>query len=111
MVASGSEVELALDTQKQLKENNIDSKVVSIPCQELFDIQSEEYKEKILEKDSLIITIEAGGINSWSKYLGKNGLSLGMKSFGESAPYKKVYDHFDLTSDKIVNLIQKILRN
>jgi transketolase len=110
LIASGSEVELALETQKQLKENNIDSKVISMPCQELFDIQPEEYKEKILEKDSITITIEAGGINSWSKYLEKKDISLGIKEFGESAPYKKVYDHFDLTSEKIVNLIQKILR-
>ena len=110
LVASGSEVELALETQKQLKEKNVDSKVVSMPCQELFDIQPEEYKEKILEKDSLTITIEAGGINSWSKYLEKKDISLGIKKFGESAPYKEVYDHFDLTSEKIVNLIQKILR-
>ena len=110
LVASGSEVELSLEVQKQLKENNIDSKVVSMPCQELFDIQPKEYKEKILEKDSITITIEAGGINSWSKYLEKKDISLGIKEFGESAPYTKVYDHFDLTSEKIVNLIQKILR-
>jgi len=110
LVASGSEVELSLEVQKQLKENNIDSKVVSMPCQELFDIQPKEYKEKILEKDSITITIEAGGVNSWSKYLEKKDISLGIKEFGESAPYKKVYDHFDLTSEKIVNLIQKILR-
>ena len=110
LVASGSEVELALETQKQLKENKIDSKVVSMPCQELFNIQSEEYKEKILDKESIIITIEAGGISSWKKYVGNKGLNLGIDNFGESAPYKEVYNHFDLTSDKIVNLIQKILR-
>ena len=110
IVASGSEVELALETQKQLKENNIDSKVISMPCQELFNNQSTEYKENILEKDTLVVTLEAGGISSWSKYLGNNGFSLGVKSFGESAPYKEVYDHFDLTSEKIVTLIQKLLR-
>jgi len=110
LVASGSEVELALETQKQLKENKIDSKVVSMPCQELFNIQSEEYKEKILDKESIIITIEAGGISSWKKYVGNKGLNLGIDNFGESAPYKEVYNHFDLTSDKIVNLIQEILR-
>jgi transketolase len=110
LIASGSEVELALNTQKQLKENNIESKVVSMPCQELFNNQSKEYKEKILDKDSIVITIEAGGVSSWKKYTDKRGLNLGIDSFGESAPYKKVYDHFNLTSDKIVNLIQKILR-
>ena len=110
LVASGSEVELALNIQEQLKANNIESKVISMPCQELFDVQSKEYQDEILDKESLIITIEAGGIQSWKKYIGNKGLSLGIKNFGESAPYKDVYDHFDLTSDKIVNLIQKILR-
>ena len=110
LVASGSEVELALNIQEQLKANNIESKVISMPCQELFDVQSKEYQDEILDKESLIITIEAGGIQSWKKYIGHKGLSLGIKNFGESAPYKDVYDHFDLTSDKIVNLIQKILR-
>ena len=110
LIASGSEVELALNTQKQLKENNIESKVVSMPCQELFNNQSKEYKEKILEKDSLIITIEAGSISSWSKYIGNKGFNFGIETFGESAPFKEVYSHFDLTTDKIVNSIQKILR-
>ena len=95
LVASGSEVELALDTQKQLKENNIESKVVSMPCHELFDIQSDEYKKEILDPGSIIITIEAGNTSSWKKYVGEKGATLGIDSFGESAPYKEVYNHFD----------------
>ena len=110
LVASGSEVELALETQKQLLENNIHSKVVSMPCQEIFDKQTEDYKNQILEKNSIIITIEAGSVSCWNKYIGSKGASLGIDTFGESAPYKEVYDHFNLTSDKIVTLIQKILR-
>ncbi len=111
LIASGSEVELALETQKELKENNIDSKVVSIPCHEIFDKQNEAYKNQILEPDNIIITIEAGSINCWNKYIGAKGLSLGIDKFGESAPYKEVYNHFNLTSNKIVNLVQKMLRN
>jgi transketolase len=110
LIASGSEVELALEVQKQLKENNIDSKVVSMPCQELFDKQSEEYQKNIIEDDSIVITIEAGSVMSWKKYVDNKGISLGIDKFGESAPLKEVYNHFDLTSDKIVSLIQKILR-
>ena len=110
LIASGSEVELAMDVQKLLKENNIDSKVVSMPCQELFDKQSQEYRDKILEQDSIIITIEAGSISCWNKYLGTKGFSLGVNSFGESAPYKEIYDHLNLTSDKVMLLIQKMLR-
>ncbi len=110
LVASGSEVELALETQKQLKENNIDSSVVSMPCQELFDKQPEEYKKKILGEDTVIVTLEAGSTMSWKKYIKKKGISLGIDKFGESAPYKEVYNHFDLTSDRIVTLIQEMLR-
>ena len=110
LVASGTEVELALKVQNKLKENNTQSKVVSMPCMELFDNQSEKYKEDLIEKDSLVVTLEAGSITSWQKYIKNKGLNLGIDQFGESAPYKEVYDHFNLTEDKITNFIQKKLR-
>jgi len=110
LIASGTEVELALKVQEKLKENNIHSKVVSMPCMELFDIQSEEYKKDILEEDALVITIEAGSVMSWQKYVKQTGISLGIDKFGESAPYKEVYGHFKLTEESITNLIQKKLR-
>ena len=110
LIASGSEVELALDAQSILKGNNIDSKVISMPCQELFDNQTEEYKSQILQENSLVVTIEAGSVSSWKKYLNHRGISLGIDKFGESAPYKEVYDHFNLTSSKIVMLVQEMLR-
>ena len=110
LVASGTEVELALKVQDKLKDNNIHSKVVSMPCMELFDKQTEKYKEDLLEQESLVVTLEAGSITSWQKYIKNKGLNLGIDKFGESAPYKEVYDHFDLTEDKIINFIQKKLR-
>tara|TARA_A100001015_G_scaffold262268_1_gene308389 strand:- start:2978 stop:4960 length:1983 start_codon:yes stop_codon:yes gene_type:complete len=110
LVASGSEVELALNTQKALKENNIESKVVSMPCQEIFDKQSDDFKRDILDQDSLIVTIEAGNVSSWKKYSGDRGISLGINKFGESAPYKKVYEHFNLSVEKITIAIQEQLR-
>ena len=110
LVASGSEVELALNVQKLLKQYNIESKVVSMPCQELFDMQPENYKNDIIDKDSCVITIEAGSVSSWKKYSGDRGISVGIDKFGQSAPYKKVYDHFNLTEEKIVNIIQTVLR-
>jgi len=109
LIASGSEVQIAIDAQKKLKNINISSKVVSMPCQELFDKQSKEYREKIIDKESIKISIEAGSIFGWEKYVGPNGISLGMKSFGKSAPYKKIYEHFNLTSDNIVKLTRKML--
>ena len=110
LVASGTEVELALKVQDKLKENNVESKVVSMPCMELFDKQSEKYKKDLLEEKSLVVTLEAGSITSWQKYIKNKGLNLGIDQFGESAPYKEVYDHFDLTENKITSFIQKKLR-
>ena len=110
IVASGTEVELALKVQDKLKANNIHSKVVSMPCMELFDKQPEEYKSDILEEDSLIVTIEAGNVMSWQKYINNKGLNLGIDKFGESAPYKEVYKYFKLTEEEITSLIQKKLR-
>ena len=110
LIASGTEVELALNVQNKLKENNIPSKVVSMPCMELFDKQSEKYKKDLIEENSLIVTLEAGSTTHWQKYIKVKGLNLGIDQFGESAPYKEVYDHFNLTEEKIISLIQKKLR-
>ena len=110
LVASGTEVELALKVQEKLQENNIHSKVVSMPCMELFDKQTEDYRNDILEQNSLIVTIEAGSIMSWQKYIKDKGLNLGIDKFGESAPYKEVYKHFKLSEEDITSFIQKKLR-
>ena len=110
IIASGSEVELALSVQKELANLSIESKVVSIPCQELFDEQNDEYKNKIIEKENLIVSIEAGSVSCWHKYLKNNGLPIGIDKFGKSAPYKEIFDNMNLTSNKIVTLIQKKLR-
>ena len=110
LIASGSEIQIAIDALKKLQDANIDSKVVSMPCQELFDKQSKEYKEKIIDKNSIKISIEASSIYGWEKYVGPDGVSLGIKSFGESAPYKKLYEHFNLTSDNVVKLAKNMLK-
>jgi len=81
LIASGSEVQIAIDALNKLKEANINSKVVSMPCQELFDIQSKEYREKVIEKNSKKISIEASSIFGLEKYVCSEGSSLGMKSF------------------------------
>ena len=107
LIASGSEVEIALEAQKKLKFMEIDSKVVSMPCQELFDQQSSAYKNEIIDKNVPVITIEASSISSWEKYSDHN---MGIKTFGESAPFKEVYNHFNLTSAKIVELAKKIIK-
>ena len=109
LIASGSEVQIAIDAFNKLQKINISPKVVSMPCQELFDKQSQEYKEKVIEKNSIKISVEAGSIFGWEKYVGPEGVSLGMKSFGKSAPYKQIYEHFNLTSDYVVKTAKKML--
>jgi len=109
LIASGSEVQIAIDALNMLKEANINSKVVSMPCQELFDKQSKEYREQVIEKSSKKISIEASSIFGWEKYVGSEGSSLGIKSFGKSAPYKKIYDDFNLTSNSVVMIAKKML--
>ena len=80
-----------------------------MPCQELFDQQNESFKNKILAETDLIISIEASETGYWKRYTGVNGLNFGINDFGKSAPYKKIYDHFDLNSDKIIKKIKEKL--
>jgi len=109
LIASGSEVQIAIDALNKLKEANINSKVISMPCQELFDKQSKEYREQVIEKNSKKISIEASSVFGWEKYVGSEGSSLGIKSFGKSAPYKAIYEDFNLTSNSVVMIAKKIL--
>ena len=81
-----------------------------MPCMELFDKQPENFRKDIIEENSLIFTIEAGSIMSWHKYVKNKGMNIGIDEFGESAPYKEVYNHLGLSEEKIINFIQKKLR-
>ena len=103
LMASGSEVEIAVSAARKLAEKNIFSKVISVPSMELFDTQSEDYKSKILGETDIKISLEASQPMSWKKYVGKNGATLGIEDFGKSAPYKDIYKHFKLTDDDVVN--------
>ena len=104
LIASGSEVEIALEAQEKLKGLNISSKVISVPCYDLFQNQTEDYKNKILGKDTLKISIEASSQSGWKNLVGKDGVTLGLSTFGKSAPYKDIYKLFNLTSDEIVKI-------
>ena len=104
LIASGSEVEIALDAQEKLRNLNINANVISIPCYDLFENQSEEYKNQILGRDNFKISIEASSKSVWKNLVGKNGVTLGLSTFGKSAPYKDIYKLFNLTSDEIVKI-------
>ena len=108
ILASGSEVNLAIETSHKLAKQKIYSKVISMPCQELFENQSKNYKNKILKESKNIFAIEAGSKMSWQKYIEK-GLCFSIEDFGKSAPFKKIYDHFGLNSNKISKKINSYI--
>ena len=108
ILASGSEVEIACSASNKLKQKkNLNIKVVSMPSFELFEKNKIEYKKDLLG-DKPIFGIEAGVINGWEKYLSLENF-VGMSSFGESAPYKELYEHFKITDENLIETISKTL--
>ena len=108
--ASGSELNLAVKVSHKLATENIYSKVISVPCQELFEKQLTNYKEKILNETKFKISIEAGSTDCWKKYVGEKGLTFGINDFGKSAPYKEIYKHFGLTSEIIAKKTKEMIK-
>ncbi len=109
IIATGSETSLASEVSHKLATDGIYSKVVSMPCQKIFDHQSAEYKNKILNETKLVVSIEASETHYWKKYTGNDGLNFGINDFGKSAPYKDIYNHFGLNSESIVKKIKEKL--
>ncbi len=109
ILASGSEVNLAIDTSYKLAKDRIYSKVVSVPCMELFDRQTDLYKKKILKETKFKISIEAASTDYWRKYIGTEGLAFGIDTFGKSAPYEDIYKHFGLTAENISKKIKNFI--
>ena len=104
IIASGSEVWVALEVAEKITNKNI--KVVNMACWELFDEQSQDYRDSVLDNNSALrVSIEAGITLGWEHYTGLNGLNIGIDTFGESAPGNEVADHFGLTPDKCIDLI------
>jgi len=109
IISTGSEASLACEISHKLATENIYSKVISMPCQELFDQQTKNYKNKILAETNLIVSIEASETSHWKKYTGNSGLNFGINNFGKSAPYKEIYNHFNLNSESIIKKIKEKL--
>ena len=109
ILASGSEVNLAIETSHKLAKDRIYSKVISMPSFNLFDEQSKTYKKKILEESKNIISIEAASTDCWKKYIGTKGMSFGIDTFGKSAPYEDIYNHYGLTAKDITNKYKKLI--
>lgn len=109
IMASGSEVELAVNARKELLKDGIDVRVVSVPCMDLFEEQDDEYKNKILpvEVDKRV-SVEAGAILPWGRYVGLNGKSIGMTTFGASAPAEKLFEKFGFTVKNVVDTFKSL---
>ena len=106
IIATGSEVSIAVEAQKMLREKGIEVAVVSMPCTELFDLQSESYRKQVLG-DKFKVVVEAASPFGWEKYCGENGKIIGINGFGASAPADKLYEHFGITAENIVPEIEK----
>ena len=105
ILATGSELEIACESSKILFKQNIKVRVISLPSWEIFDKKTEENKKKILGNKPRF-AIEAGVVNGWEKYIPSENF-IGMKSFGASGPYKKLYEHFEITSNALIKLIKE----
>ncbi|UWI83065.1 transketolase [Wolbachia endosymbiont of Howardula sp.] len=107
--ATGSEVEIAIDARSKLHIKGIGTRVVSMPCCRIFDEQDDQYRELILNNHSIKVAIEAGSEMGWHKYIDINGIFIGMSQFGASAPYKELYEHFNINADYVVQRVSEKL--
>jgi transketolase len=112
IIATGSEVEIAVNSQEKLKADGINARVVSMPCMEIFEKQSSSYKNQILgEKNILKVAIEAGISQGWHRYIGQDGIFIGMNDFGASGKAEDLFKHFGITADETCKQIIAKLKN
>ncbi len=109
IVATGSEVELALQAQSALAAQGMRTRVVSMPCTNVFDRQPRAYQDEVLPLALPTVAIEAAHPDFWRKYVGRTGEVIGMPTFGESAPAKDLYAHFGITAQAVVAAVQKVV--
>lgn len=110
LIATGSEVQIALEAFAALDEEGVKVRVVSMPCWELFDQQDEDYQQFVLPDEvGERISIEAGITLGWQKYVGSEGVALGVDTFGASAPYEKLYAEYGLTAETILNIVAEMV--
>ena len=112
IIATGSELQIALDAKEILATKNLNIRVISMPCKEIFDKQEKNYQDKILGRDLnkkiIYCAIEAGVKQGWHEIIGNDGIFIGMNSFGASAPASDLFNHFEITPQKVVEGILEI---
>lgn len=109
IIATGSEVEIAIEAQAELEASGTSTRVVSMVCCEKFDAQDERYRNAVIGEASVYASIEAGATHGWDKYVGRKGIKIGIDSFGASAPAKDLYKYFGVTKEKLVTAIKEKL--
>ena len=111
LIATGSEVALAMDAAKGLAEQGRRVRVVSMPCTDLFDTQPQQYRDSVLPPGVPAVAIEAGVRDGWWRYVSSGGAVIGMDSFGASAPAKQLFEHFGFTRDNVIRTVQGLLKS
>jgi transketolase len=109
LIATGSEVGLAVDAAKRLGEAGRKVRVVSMPCTQAFDAQPQQYRDEVLTPGVPRVAIEAGVRDGWWRYVGTGGAVIGMDTFGASAPAKQLFEHFGFTTDDVVRTVNGLL--
>ncbi|MBQ9910775.1 MAG: transketolase [Lachnospiraceae bacterium] len=110
LIASGSELQLAVGAKAELRKDSIDARVVSMPCMDLFEEQDETYKEAVLPKKVRArVAVEALTTFGWDRYVGLDGKVIGMHGFGQSGPYKFLFPHYGFTVEKVVEAAKEVL--
>ena len=109
IIATGSEIGLAMSAQQALAESSINVRVVSMPCTSLFDRQDQAYKDSVLLNGVKRVAVEAGTADFWCKYVGLEGAVVGMTTFGESAPAGDLFNHFGFTVDNVVKTVKNVI--
>ena len=111
IIASGSEVQLALDAAKELKNESIEANVVSMPSLDIFLEQSNEFKNKVINPDKPVLVVECAHPNSWYKILNRSDKVIGIESFGESAPGSELLDHFGFNKENVIETAKSLIND
>ncbi|HMI48281.1 MAG TPA: transketolase C-terminal domain-containing protein, partial [Gemmatimonadaceae bacterium] len=108
MMSTGSEVSLILDAQKKLEAAGVRTRTVSMPSQEIFASQDQAYRDSVLPKGIKRVAIEAAHPMSWYRWVGDDGIIIGIERFGASAPAPVIYEHLGITADRVVEAAKKL---
>ena len=109
LLATGSEVQIAMAARDKLQTDGISAAVVSMPCWELFETQNDDYRIRVLGQNTIRVAVEAGVRLGWDRYIHPDGGFVGMSGFGASAPAGELYKHFGITAENVVQTVKNQL--